>query len=596
MTPKEISQLLARDAETVAKHLLPAGKRVGHEWRCGSVDNEPGASLGVHLTGDKSGVWADFASGQTGDLIDLWREVRRLSVPEAIREAADWLGVSLDAPKFAHKQQKVFEKPKTLPNDTHEQSEVWRYMTECRRLSPDTIRAFRVGELRGAVIFPFYDDAGQLVMCKWRSVKEKRCGVTEKNMRPSLFGWQTVPDAARAIAICEGEFDAMALYEYGIAALSVPFGGGGGEKQSWIEHEFDRLERFDQIFLIMDNDDEGKKAVTEIVDRLGRHRCRVVELPYKDANECLVQKVTQDVMWTCLHRSRTMDPEELKNAADYRDAIIASFHPTESDIGIPTPWDKCKTLRFRPSEVTLIAGVNGHGKSEGVGHLTLEAMASGQRACVASLEFKAVKWLHRLTRQASGVALPTDEYINKIVDWYERYLWVFDVSTTAKTDRLLEVFKYARQRYGIKLFVIDNLTKLDIDLDDYNRQRDFVDKLTDFAKQHDVHVFLVAHLRKGEDDGKPAGKFDVKGSGAITDLVDTVLIWWRNRKKEEKLKRQDLSEADLEETEQLPDAVCKCEKQRNGDDEPTVRLWWHAASHQFIESPNHPPREYVPWN
>lgn len=593
MTPKELSQRLARDAEGVARHLLPAGKRIGREWRCGSVENEPGASLGVHLEGDKAGVWADFASGQSGDLIDLWREVRQLSVPEAIREAADWLGVSMDPPRFAQKTTRQYSKPTTQYQEGHETSEVWRYMTEVRKLSPETIRAFRVGEARGAVIFPCYDEQGELVMCKWRAVREKRCGVTEKNMRPALFGWQAINPTARAVVICEGEFDAMAMHQYGLSALSVPFGGGGGEKQAWIEHEYDRLERFDEIFLAMDNDEEGKKAVAEIIDRLGRHRCRVAELPRKDANECLMSGITRDVIWTCLSRAKTLDPSELKNAGEYRDAIVAAFNPLPDDLGFATPWSKCPDLRFRPGEVTLIAGVNGHGKSEACGHLTLDAMHQGLRACVASMEFKPHRWLARLTRQASGVERPTDAYIHRIVTWLEKSLWVFDVATTAKTDLLLDVFRYARQRYGVTLFVIDNLSKLNIDLDDYNRQRSFVDQLTDFAKQHDVHVFLVAHLRKGEDDGKPGGKFDVKGSGAITDLVDTVLIWWRNRKKEEKLGRTDLSPADREETERLPDAICRCEKQRNGEAEPRISLWFHGPSHQFLPSQNHPPREYV---
>ena len=33
---------------------------------------------------------------------------------------------------------------------------------------------------------------------------------------------------ARELAICEGELDAMSSYIYGIPAVSVPFGGGGG--------------------------------------------------------------------------------------------------------------------------------------------------------------------------------------------------------------------------------------------------------------------------------------------------------------------------------------------------------------------------------
>jgi twinkle protein len=194
-------------------------------------------------------------------------------------------------------------------------------------------------------------------------------------------------------------------------------------------------------------------------------------------------------------------------------------------------------------------------------------------------------------RQASGVDTPYVPYIKEIQRWLNDKLWVFDVVGTAKSKRILEVFRYARQRYGIKLFVIDNLTKLDIGLDNYDAQRDFVDKLTDFAKEHDSHVMLVAHTRKGQDDSRIGGKMDVKGTGAITDLVDTVLIWWRNRPKEEQIRKlgDDVPKKVLE----APDAIVRCEKQRNGEDEPVIALWFDKGSHQFLERYGSKPIQYV---
>ncbi|OHX37847.1 hypothetical protein BJL95_04545 [Methylomonas sp. LWB] len=594
MRPAEIAQLLARNADAVAKHLLPNGKREGNEWRCGSVSGEAGKSLGVHLHGDKAGIWSDFSTGESGDLLDLWREVKNISMPEAMAEAAEWLGVNPEGkkPHFA-RQQKVYKKPTTKPADALPGSPAWQYLTQERKLSEATLKAFRVGQTPKSVLFPCYNPAGELVMTKFRHVAGKKFGVTEADMRPALFGWQAVPPEARTVAICEGEIDAMSFAEYQIPALSVPFGGGTGAKQDWIEHEFDSLERFDLIYVAMDMDDVGRQATAEIIDRLGRHRCRVVELPHKDANDCLRAGVSLADMQELLAKAKTLDPTELRNAGEYVDGVIAAFNPNQAEIGFATPWSKCATLHFRPGELTILAGVNGHGKSEGVGHITLDAIAHGIRACVASMEFKPQRWLQRLVRQASCVDRPADAYVAKIMQWLGNGLWVFDVSTSAKCQRMLDVFAYARQRYGINLFIIDNLSKLDIDPDDYNKQRDFVDKLTDFAKDHDVHIILVAHLRKGNNDEQPGGKFDVLGGGAITNLADTVLIWWRNRKKEEKLKQGNLDDIEVKQLEKQPDALCLCEKQRNGEDEPRIALWFHKASHQFLGAPGAAPRKYV---
>lgn len=243
-------------------------------------------------------------------------------------------------------------------------------------------------------------------MVKYRSIREKKIGVTEANMRPSLFGWQALGQRERSVAICEGEIDAMTLHEYGIPALSVPFGGGGGEKQSWIEHEYDRLDRFDTIFVCMDQDATGQEAVAAIIDRLGRHRCRIVELPHKDANECLLNGVPQSVIKAAFESAKSKDPDHLKNIGYVAEAVIAAMGRDDSNYGIKTPWEKVKTLRFRPSEVTVIAGVNGHGKTEGVNQLAIDAVSQGYRVCVATLELTTEQLGMRLKDQVCANPKP----------------------------------------------------------------------------------------------------------------------------------------------------------------------------------------------
>ena len=385
-----------------------------------------------------------------------------------------------------------------------------RYLIEERGLTRETIDAYRVAEDEKSIIFPFIHDDSPVMIKRLlleRKKGKKDIRPTSSEQEPILFGWQAIPENARSVTICEGELDAMSLFQLGFPALSVPFGGGIGAKQSWIENEYERLQRFDQINLCMDNDPEGQAAVKEICDRLGRHRCKVVQLPCKDANEYLLSGHDTFDFAKLSNEARTLDPSELKPSSHFDNDVVKEFYPPPGfSIGFYTPWQKvgCR-LMFRPGEVTVLAGVNGHGKSEGAGHITLDAINQGEKACIASLEFKPAKWLYRLTRQASGVDEPAIPYIKAIQKWFGDRLWVFDVVGTAKAEKIIEVFTYARQRYGIRLFVIDNLSKLDIGLDNYDKQRDFVDQLTDFAKDHDSHVILVAHSRKTMDDSKAGG-------------------------------------------------------------------------------------------
>ncbi len=52
--------------------------------------------------------------------------------------------------------------------------------------------------------------------------------------------------------------------------------------------------------------------------------------------------------------------------------------------------------------------------------------------------------------------------IDSAFKFYDERLWVFGLTGTAKADRLIEIFDYARRRYGIQLFIIDSLMKCGI--------------------------------------------------------------------------------------------------------------------------------------
>src|SRR3954453_4265449 len=70
---RELAVELSRHAEAVCRTYLSNGKRQGHHWIIGDVGNNPGRSLYVRLTPGRkaAGRWADAATGQHGDLLDL---------------------------------------------------------------------------------------------------------------------------------------------------------------------------------------------------------------------------------------------------------------------------------------------------------------------------------------------------------------------------------------------------------------------------------------------------------------------------------------------------------------------------------------------
>lgn len=590
MLARDISAALARSAEDVARYLLPQGKREGSEWRCGSLGGEPGGSLGVHLTGAKAGVWKDFAEGSGGDLLDLWREARGLTMVEAMDEALAYLGVESHRPQRV--QAKTFVKPTQDRSWRRASGAALEYLRS-RGLDEKTVRAYRVASTDTELVFPFFV-GDQLTF--WKALGLTRIGGKKrihaaKDAQPVLFGWQAIPESARQVVITEGEIDALSVAQMGFPALSMP---SGTNNLAWIEHDFERLERFDDIYLCFDMDEPGRKAVQEVAERLGRHRVRVVELPTNDANDLLCEGGTLD-----LGAAKELLPDLMERGDAYLDAVLAKLHPEDYPGAIEeqyeTPWRKADDkLMFRAGEVVLVAGYNGSGKSQLVQHLALQQMYHGHTVCYASLEMAGPSLMYRTTRQATGLRQPTAEYARAVHAWFGAHLLIYSAGQSSKLDPLLGAFEYARQRYGCKVFVVDNLAKCGMAEDDYNGQKAYVDALTDFAKATGSVVIVVHHLRKGVSESDLPGKMDLKGSGAITDMADTVCLLWRNKPKEEAEEQGlDVSErGPLERTED-PDACLRVVKQRNGEWEGKLWLWFDVDSYQYLGAAEQRPFRYV---
>jgi hypothetical protein len=94
----ELIRALAEDAEGVCRAYLSKGRREGSYWIVGDLQNNPGRSLFVRLSGPSSGPGAagkftDGATGEHGDLLDIIRKRTGISrFPDLLTEARAHLG------------------------------------------------------------------------------------------------------------------------------------------------------------------------------------------------------------------------------------------------------------------------------------------------------------------------------------------------------------------------------------------------------------------------------------------------------------------------------------------------------------------------
>jgi twinkle protein len=594
----EIKRALSSRAAEIAEHLLPNGVMRGREWEVGSVAGEAGQSLKVCIAGHKAGTWCDFAAGgDGGDLIDLWMAVKRQKLPEALDDIRGWLGLA--RPEFARDERRREWRKPDRPKCTVPKTDVRAYLTGERKISDAALASYRVGENRRTIVLPSLTPSGTLTFVKYLGIdllpNGKKDTRVESDCEPILFGWQAIDPNAREITITEGEIDAMTSFDYGFPALSVPFGGGKGAKQAWIENEFERLAQFEVIYLALDMDDEGEAAVGEIAPRLGQHRCRRVKLPLKDLNECRKAGIGQAEIHRCFAASTTLDPPELQRAGAYADAVVNLFWPADGvEAGYRLPFGKvAKHVTFRPGEMTLWTGAAGSGKSQILSNCCVEWGANNARVCVASLEMAPAQTLRRMVKQATNTDRPSEPYIREAVAWIDSWLWLFGLVGKSKIARLIEVFDYARCRYGCDVFVIDSLMRLGIGSEDYEGQEKAVYELVQWTIERGVHLHLVAHARKGGKEGAGVPETeDIKGAAEIGFNAFNILGIWRNRKHEEEIRQlADAAEKGdqaaafkLEELAEKPGVIVNVPKQRSGDWEGKFGLWFNQASYQYRSS------------
>lgn len=605
-TAKDISEMLSARAEEVALFLLPGGKKMGPEWCAGSVGGEAGSSLKVHLTGSKAGVWADFSNDGKGDLLDLWKAVKGVSFVAALKEAKTWLGISdADWIRKPNPQNaaKSFLKPKLegvamlVPNGSP-----FEYLTVLRGVSRAILERYKVREFTHpehgpACVFPIFapNEAKYPDLLKYLAVKRapngKKVIWASKDAKPHLFGWQAMTTDSREIVITEGEIDALTVADWGFPALSVH---SGTQNMDWIDQDFDELARFSKIYILTDNDEPGNKCAEVIASRLGRERCYRVKLgEFKDANEAHMSgKFIGPDFMDALEKARTLDPEELRNASEYGDSVWEEFNPSPDKIGTPTPWSM--DWRVRTGEITLITGWSGHGKSHCLTNLILNDLSQGNRSLIASLEMTPQESLSKMVRMALGHVPNSRQESDAALKWMSPCLWMYDVVGSRQWREMIPQFEYAIKRYGITRIVVDSLLKCRVREDDHDEQKDFVQALFDLTRKAGVHIFLVAHSRKDEDESKPPGKMDIRGSASITDQVDNGFTFWRNKSKEEVMAKAKLSGTVPDhKIVNASDAVIKFWKNRKRGVEPYVQVWLNHSSGQFVDNSNAVSKKYM---
>lgn len=201
-----------------------------------------------------------------------------------------------------------------------------------------------------------------------------------------------------------------------------------------------------------------------------------------------------------------------------------------------------RILGFVMGSLDIITGYNGNGKSTLINQMCIaESLAEGYKVFAYSPEltnsnFK--NWLYPTICDETHFVekkfvdetykIVGNQGIKLIDEWIKDKLYIYaDDSVTSSESQLLKDMEKLVKNNNVRVFIIDNLMKIDLEggyKNELMAQKIFVNKLKEFARRYNVLVHLVAHPKKPQlgNEGK-ISKFDIAGSGDITNLADYVV-------------------------------------------------------------------------
>jgi twinkle protein len=250
--------------------------------------------------------------------------------------------------------------------------------------------------------------------------------------------------------------------------------------------------------------------------------------------------------------------------------------------GATLPWYKTQnTVRMKGGKVTVWAGVTHHGKTQVIKQVILHLARCGERSCIASLEELPEETFADMAR----MGLPNVDQIDR--DWLDVFagwcggkIWLYDQQGMISTDRVLALMAYCAKEKRCTHFIIDSLMRIGVTSDDYEQQRVFFNRVTNYAKHLNLHVHIVCHMRKQQDELSVGNIFDVRGGASIVEQADSVFIVWRD-KREDRLADE-------------PSGLLVVDKQRGRPNWlGKIKLWHDERTGQFLGDRFDRPQQYM---
>ncbi|MCT4575102.1 MAG: AAA family ATPase [Alphaproteobacteria bacterium] len=503
MDRKTILYKAKENVDLIAGHLFSQGIRENNRFFIGNVAGKKGRSLAIELTGDKKGLWHDFATNDGGDIISLWSEARNLNLKSefstVLKEISDFIGL------------------KDLSLNKTQQS--WIYYDKDNK---PLVRVQR------------YDNGGNKSFSPY-DYKQNKFGF------PSLRPLYNLPliDKAEKVIFVEGEKCAEAITKQGYCG-STAMGGANTkiDKTDWSPLVGKK------VLIWPDNDKAGINYANKVYSHLKSLNIDVIilELPKDKSNK-----------WDCA--DAVEDGFDINNFIESECAMADTIEPKEliiKDWNINQYKGNIKETDFLVQDsfplgvVSMLAAVGDTGKSMILLDLALK-IATGQKGkCFGNtvkekgtvVIFTAEDEKNEIQRRLNKLD-PKDYrflYPDKlIIIPLQNVLGAFPIIVENRGELYeSEQFKKIKEQLleieDLKLIVFDPLSSFvhgDITFSS-SASAYLMNSLSLLATKSKASVIITHHLRKtnGDIEGVDEIRDSIRGSSALVNGVRYAYAFW----------------------------------------------------------------------
>lgn len=387
-----------------------------------------------------------------------------------------------------------------------------------------------------------------------------------------LFGqslWKS--NGGKRLVITEGEIDCMTVNQVlggTWPVVSIPNGAQSAAKA--IKDNLEFVNSYSEVVLCFDMDEPGRKAAVEVAELLPPGKCKIAKLPYKDANECLQNAQTKQLM-SAIWEAQAYAPDEILHISKIVDSVDAI-----ADTRVyPFPYDGLSEFLIgqRSGEITLWCSGTGSGKStilrelmmhhldeeRSVGCIMLEEAPQETMDDMISLMLNKPVRAIRAMRMMNDLRikmgkkplsmsmvddLSDDEYASARSKLSQTNFYIYDHLGNNAMQNLLARMEYMAVSLKVDVIVLDHITAAaaglmgmeNKDIEGGGSERIIIDtlmkELRSLAVRTGVHIDIISQLKKTEkayEEGDRITLQDLRGSGALASVPNTVIALERDR-------------------------------------------------------------------